>query len=71
MSSLRDYIGPGGKMLARRLDHLCSTLESLSVRLRDTIANAVGETIGAIVRDTALGVLGEITRYFPPESPAI
>jgi hypothetical protein len=69
MSSLRDYIGPGGRMLARRLDHLCSTLESLGVRLRDTIADAMGETIGSIIRDTALHVLDNVTHHLPVHAP--
>ena len=51
---LRDYLDPGGGMLARRLEELCSTLENLAARLHGTIANAIGETIGGIVRDTAL-----------------
>jgi hypothetical protein len=37
MLSLRDYIDPGSKMLARRLDQLCSILESLGTRLRGTV----------------------------------
>ena len=62
MLSIRDFIDPGGKMLAHRLDQLCMTLEGLGTRLRGSIANAIGETIGGIVRDTALRVLDEATR---------
>ena len=63
MSSIRDFIDPGGKMLARRLDQLCTTLEGLGSRLRGTIANALGETFGGIVRDAALRVLDEDIAY--------
>ena len=59
MPSLRDYLDHGGKLLARRLDQLCSTLESLSERLRQTIANAISETLGGITRDVALRVLDD------------
>jgi hypothetical protein len=65
MPSIRDFIDPGGRMLARRLDQLCATLENLGARLRGTIANAIGETIGCIVRDTALRVLDEVSHYLP------
>ena len=57
MPSITDYIEPGKRILARRLDQLCSTLELLGGRLRATIANAVGETVSGIVRDAALHVL--------------
>lgn len=71
MPSIRDFIDPGGKMLARRLDQLCTTLEGLGSRLRGTIANALGETIGGIVRDTALRVLDEATQYLPDYEPVL
>jgi hypothetical protein len=69
MPSIRDYIDPGGRMLARRLEQFCAVLEDLGTRLRGTIANAIGETIGFIVRDTALRVLGEVAHYFPASRP--
>jgi hypothetical protein len=69
MPSIRDYFDPGGRMLARRLDQLCSTIESLSARLRTTIANAIGETIGGFVRDSALRVLDELAQYLPDAAP--
>ena len=65
MSSIRDYIDPGGKMLAYHLTHLCETLENLGARLRGTIANAIGETIAIIIRDTALRLLGDVSHYLP------
>src|ERR1039457_4399211 len=65
MPSIHDYIEPGKRILARRLDQLCSTLELLVRRLRATIANAVGETSSGIVRDAALHVLDDVTQYLP------
>jgi hypothetical protein len=67
--ALRDYLDPSGRMLARRLDELCSTLENLASRLHGTIANAIGETIGSIVRDTALRALNEVMRLVPSNAP--
>lgn len=71
MPSIRDFIDPGRRLLARRLDDLCCHLESLSTRLRSTIANAIGETIGGIARDAALEVLDILTRCLPgsPTAP--
>ncbi len=65
MPSIRNYLDPGGRILARRLDQLCMTLEGLGARLRGTIANAIGETIGGFVRDSALRLLDELTEYLP------
>jgi hypothetical protein len=62
MPSIRDFIDPGGRMLAHRLDQFCSTLECLGEKLRSTIANAIGETIGCIVRDAALHALDEVAQ---------
>ena len=70
MPSIRDYLDPGGRILARRLDQLCSTLESLSARLRSTIANAIGETIGGFVRDSTFRVLDELAQCLPDAAPA-
>ena len=52
-------------MLAHRLAQLCETLENLGARLRSTIADVLGETIGFMIRDTALRVLDEVTEYLP------
>jgi hypothetical protein len=60
MPPFRDYIDPGGK-IARRLGQLCATLESLGARLRGSLANAIGTTIGTVVRDTALRVLDDVS----------
>ena len=62
MPSIRDFLDPGGKMLAFRLDQFCSTLECLGAKLRGAIANAIGETIGCIVRDAALHALDEVAQ---------
>src|SRR5476649_2368483 len=71
MPSFRDFIEPGGRILAHRLDQLCATLENLGMQLRGTIVNAIGETIGGIVRDTALRVLDEAASYLPGHEPGI
>jgi hypothetical protein len=71
MPTMHDFIEPGRKVLAHRLDQLCVTLENLGARLRGTIANAIGETIGGIVRDTALRVLDEATHYLPSHDPGL
>src|SRR5450631_1391044 len=71
MPSFRDFIEPGGRILAHRLDQLCATLESLGMQLRGTIVNAIGETIGGIVRDAALRVLDEAAQYLPGHEPGI
>ena len=65
MRSIRDYIDPGGRMLARRLDQLCSTLEGLGTRLSGTIANVIGETIGGFVRDTTLRIVDDLMHCLP------
>ena len=69
MPSIRNYLDPGGRILARRLDQLCLTLENLSARLRSTIATAIGETIGGFVRDSALRILDDLTEYLPDAAP--
>jgi len=69
MPFIRNYLDPGGRILARRLDQLCLTLESLSARLRSTIAAAIGETIGGFVRDSALRILDDLTEYLPDAAP--
>ena len=69
MPSIRNYLDPGGKILAHRLDQLCLTLENLSARLRSTIATAIGETIGGFVRDSALRILDDLTEYLPDAAP--
>ena len=69
MPSIRDFLDPGGRMLAHRLDRLCMTLEGFGTRLRGTIASAIGEMFGGIVRDVALRVLDEATRRLPGNAP--
>jgi hypothetical protein len=70
MHMIRDVIDPGGRLLTRRLDQLCSTLESLTVRLRSTIANVIGDSIGGFVRDAAMGVLDNVTQCLSEPVPA-
>jgi hypothetical protein len=71
MPTFHDFLHPGRKVLAHRLDQLCVTLENLGARLRGTIAAAIGETISGIVRDTALRVLDEAAQYLPGNEPGI
>src|ERR1051326_1922715 len=61
----RDFVDPGGRRLSRRIDQLRDTLDHLGERLRGTIADAIGQTLSGIVRDTALRVLDHIANYFP------
>ena len=67
---IRDYLDPGGTLLTRRLDQLCTTLETLSARLRATMASVLGETLGGMVRDLALRVLGEVAGHLAAPGPA-
>jgi hypothetical protein len=67
--SLREYLDPGGRMLGRRLDQLALVLENLSTSLCGTIAQALGETVGGLVRDTTLRVLDELTGSLPAADP--
>jgi hypothetical protein len=69
MNMIRDVIDPGGRLLARRLDQLCSTLESLTVRLRATVANVIGDSINSFVRDAAMGVLDSVAQCLSDRSP--
>jgi hypothetical protein len=73
MHGIRDVIDPSGRLLARRLDQLCSTLECLSVRLRGTIVDVIGDSIGGFVRDAALGALDHVTqsRSDPSHKPLL
>ena len=62
MHLIRDLLEPGGRLLARRLDQLCSTLESLSQRLHATLVDILGDCIGGFVRDAAIGVIDHVTQ---------
>lgn len=69
MTSFRDWLDPGGRMLARRVEQLRESLESLAGRLRESVAHAVGTTLGSVVRDTLLRVLENLTDYLPVSRP--
>src|ERR1700733_7132466 len=45
MRSYHNVLKPSGRMLARRLDQLRLTLDSLGTRLRSAVSQAVGETV--------------------------
>jgi hypothetical protein len=66
MHLIRDVLEPGGRLLARRLDELCSTLEGLSQRLHATLADILGDCIGGFVRDAAIGVIDHVAQG-PPD----
>jgi len=55
--------------LSRRVEHLCDNLTALRDRLRGSIADAVGQALGNVVRDTILRVLGNVARLPPEPSP--
>ena len=65
----RDFMYPGGRHLARRLDHLKDTLENIGDRLRETIADTIGQTLSGIVRDTAMRVFENLAEYLPGPAP--
>ena len=60
MRSIRDRIETGGSLLGRRLDQLRDALGDISLRLRSAIANAIGQSLGTVVRDTVLRVLSAL-----------
>ena len=60
MRSIRDRIEPGGTLLGRRLDQLRDALGDISLRLRSAVANAIGQSLGTVVRDTVLRVLSAL-----------
>jgi hypothetical protein len=68
MHLIRDLLEPGRRLLARRLDQLCATLESLRQRLHTTLANVLGDCIGGFVRDAALGVIDQVAKGLPEPS---
>ena len=76
MNSLRSLIDPGGR-LARSLDRLHHTLDTLGGRLRDAVSSAVGETVAGIVQETVRAVLADLTPdasvnrpFAPPPRPS-
>jgi hypothetical protein len=48
-----------GRSLLAHLDRLCATLDALSERLRDAVAQALGQTIAGTVQEAVRAVLGE------------
>ena len=59
MPSIRSTLDPGGRLLARHLNRLSETLETFSVRLREAVSSAVGETVAGVVRETVRAILAE------------
>ena len=60
MHSSRDWLDPGGRMLARRLDQLHNSLDALGDRLRRAVAEAVAESLGGWIRDAFLTALDRL-----------
>jgi hypothetical protein len=60
MNPYRRRGDPGGRMLDRRLDQLCSSLDDLGSRLRAAVAQAVGESLGGLIRDAVLSALARL-----------
>jgi len=60
-TTTRRFIMPslttGRTFLHQRLDQLSDTLRDLTLKLRSAVANAVGQSLGTVVRDTVLRVL--------------
>jgi len=50
-------LSTGRTFLHQRLDQLSGTLRDLTIKLRSAVANAVGQSLGTVVRDTVLRVL--------------
>jgi len=55
--------------LSRRVEQLCDNLTVLRDRLRGSIADAVGQALGNVVRDTILRLLGNAARFASEPSP--
>src|SRR4051812_10471244 len=68
MASFRDWLDPGGRLLAGRLEQLRESLEGLATRVRESVAQAVGAALGGLVRDAALRALNDLTD--PAPTPA-
>ena len=65
MHSYGNVLAPSARLLARRLDQLRSTLDSLGSRLREAVSAAVGETVGVVVRDTVNHALDHLAGFLP------
>src|ERR1700694_439191 len=67
MKSLRSFIDPGGRFLARHLSHLRQTLDDLRERLSNSLAHAIGQAVAAAVREAVQAVLADSS--FRPALP--
>lgn len=54
---IRELPAVVARVLSRRLSRLCDTLEHLTHGLRESVADAIGENLGGVVRDVVLHVL--------------
>jgi hypothetical protein len=64
MRSVRSLLSAGGRSLARHLDRLRDTLDTLGERLREAIARAIGQAVSEAVHEAVHLVLAD--RPAPP-----
>ena len=69
MRSYRNMMVPSRQLLTRQLDHLRSTLDALGSRLREAVSQAVGETVGVVMRDVVNNTLDRISGSLPDREP--
>ena len=69
MHSSRDWLDPGGRMVARRLDQLHNSLDALGDRLRRAVAESVAESLGGWIRDAFLTTLDRLAGRAPGPEP--
>jgi hypothetical protein len=67
MHSSRDWLDAGGRMLARRLDQLHTSLDALGDRVRCAVAEAVAESLGGWIHDAFLAALDQFAGW--PSEP--
>jgi hypothetical protein len=64
MHHLRAPSPLGCRLLARHLKRLCQSLEALAGRVREAVAEALGQGVAGVVRDAV-----EAALVGPPEQP--
>jgi hypothetical protein len=69
MRTFRAWFGPATRLLLRRLEQFRETLDTLKVRLRAAVAEALSQTLGSTVRDAVLQLLDRLADYLPGPLP--
>lgn len=59
MRFFRTLLEPGGRFLARHLRHLCDQLQNLTVRVRESVASAAGQSVAGVVREVVRNLLDD------------